>query len=57
MEEGLKPVTCVMCPASGEYRSTVYCEECCPAFIELRRPWRHWAIKCDPDKLIVVDKQ
>lgn len=45
----LKPVEAVLCPKDGCFRTTTYCEELCGDFTERRRPWRHWAIKCNPE--------
>ena len=49
MVEALKPVDCVKCPVTGLYVPTDVCATNeCGKFLELRRPWRHYAVKCDP---------
>ena len=42
---GLKPVQAVECPRSGYLVAVEECRacECC---VELRQPWRYWAVKC-----------
>ena len=42
----LKPAQAVRCPLSGK---AVFVSECerCPHVIEVRSPWRYYAVKCD----------
>ena len=59
-----KPVECVLCPKSGLYVPTHLCPEC-PVVVEVRRPWRYYAVRCDPlpkdfniqNEILVVNKQ
>jgi len=42
---GLKPTQAVKCPRSGNLVAVLECGpcECC---VEIRQPWRHFAVKC-----------
>ena len=45
MASTLKPVKAVWCPSVDHLVPIDKCEEC-PSVIEVRRPWRHFAVRC-----------
>jgi len=45
MPSTLKPVTAVKCPINEKLVSLDECEGC-PNAIEVRIPWRHFAVRC-----------
>ena len=42
----LRPVEAVECPVNSRLVSVDECETCMNG-IEIRRPWRHFVVKCD----------
>lgn len=44
--QNLKPVKAVLCPLQGYLVSISEVCEKCPNCVEIRRPWRYWAVKC-----------
>ena len=45
MTSTLTPITAVRCPKTDQLVPLSSCESC-PHVIEVRRPWRHFAVKC-----------
>ncbi len=45
----LKPITAVRCPISRRLVTVESCEDC-KCVINIRRPWNHYIVKCDPGK-------
>lgn len=45
MTSTLRPITAVKCPQTDQLVSLTTCDEC-PQVIEVRRPWRHFAVQC-----------
>lgn len=41
----LEPIQCVKCPVLKDYIDIKECKTCCYK-IEIRQPYRHWAVKC-----------
>jgi len=46
MTSTLKPIEAVMCPSIKRLVAVKDCEKC-ECVIEVRRPWRHFAVKCN----------
>lgn len=45
MTSTLKPITAVKCPSLNRLVAVKECEEC-ECCIEIRNPWRYFAVKC-----------
>lgn len=46
MTSTLKPIQAVICPSLKRLVAVTECENC-ECLIEIRRPWRHFIVKCD----------
>jgi len=46
MVSTLRPVTAVMCPSIKRLVAVEDCKDC-ECVIDVRSPWRHYAVKCD----------
>lgn len=47
MVSTLRPITAVKCPLTDQLVAVTTCEKC-PDVIEVRIPWRRFAVKCKP---------
>jgi len=45
MTSTLKPITCVRCPKNEALVTVSVCDKC-EHVLEVRRPWRHFIVKC-----------
>jgi len=45
MDSTLRPVSAVECPSTGQLVAVEGCKEC-EQVVEVRIPWRHFAVRC-----------